>query len=160
MKMKLLTLTGMMVILACSSLSAQKENAIGLRGGWFGGVTFQHQLSSSTTLELIAQGRNSWFNITGLYEIHKDFSDVDGMKWYYGAGGHIGFYNYSENHPVFRDRYTGNATFVGADGILGLEYFFSELPLQVSVDYKPMFNLGGGGIWWYNDAGLAIRYVF
>lgn len=140
-------------------ISSHSQNLIGLRGGWFSGITFQHYLEKNKSLEFIAQGSPNWFNFTALYEVHQDFSDVQNMKWYYGAGGHFGSYRYRRNHPVFGDRYTGNAAVIGVDGIIGLEYFFEEIPFQVSLDYKPMINLTGGG-WIYHDAALALRFVF
>jgi hypothetical protein len=60
---------------------------------------------------------------------------------------------------VFGDRYDSGGIIIGADAIIGLEYFFEEIPFQISLDYKPMINLTGGG-WLYNDAALALRYKF
>ena len=36
---------------------------------------------------------NRGFRLTGLYEIHGDFADAQGLKWYVGPGAHIGFYD-------------------------------------------------------------------
>lgn len=155
MKKVLLTLCAGLLFVA----GAHTQNLIGVRGGWFSGITFQHYTSKGAAVEIIGQGSRNWFNLTALYEIHKDFSDVQNMKWYYGVGGHLGSYRYRTGHPVFGDRYTGNAAILGVDGIIGLEYFLEEIPFQFSLDYKPMLNLNGGG-WLYHDAALAIRFVF
>jgi hypothetical protein len=139
--------------------SASSQQLIGIRGGWFSGVTYQHYLGADKALEGILQWNRNWVNITGLYEVHKDLSDVQGLKWYYGVGAHIGSFSYRQDHPVFGDRYNSGGIILGADAIIGLEYFFEEIPFQISLDYKPMINLTGGG-WLYNDAALALRYKF
>jgi hypothetical protein len=151
-----------LIILAICGLWSTRgvtQQLIGLRGGWFSGVTYQHYLSSEKALEGLLQFRSNWVNVTGLYEIHKDFSDVQGLKWYYGAGAHIGSFSYNRNDPYFGNRYSGGGLIIGADGIIGIEYFFEEIPFQISADYKPMLNLSGG-VWLYNDAALAVRYTF
>ncbi|MFO0447995.1 MAG: hypothetical protein ACK52I_04785 [Pseudomonadota bacterium] len=148
-----------LVLCGLCSTRGSAQQLIGIRGGWFSGVTYQHYIESDKALEGIFQVQPNWINITGLYEVHKDLSDVQGMKWYYGAGAHIGSFSYRRDHPVFGDRYTTGGLIIGADAIIGLEYFFEEIPFQISVDYKPMINLTGGG-WLYNDAALALRYTF
>jgi hypothetical protein len=148
-----------LVLCGLYSTRGSAQQLIGIRGGWFSGVTYQHYIESDKALEGIFQVQPNWINITGLYEVHKDLSDVQGMKWYYGAGAHIGSFSYRRDHPVFGDRYTTGGLIIGADAIIGLEYFFEEIPFQISVDYKPMINLTGGG-WLYNDAALALRYTF
>ena len=54
----------------------------------------------------------------------------------------------------------------GVGGQVGLEYTFDNIPLQLSVDYRPMFGLwagqGGAGFWFpglYNF-GIGARYCF
>ena len=155
MKKTLIILAGMLGL----SFASNGQNLIGVRGGWFSGITFQHYLDDSKALEFIAQGSPNLINFTALYQAHQDFSDVQNMKWYYGAGGHFGSFRYRRDNPFFGDRYTEDAAIIGVDGIIGLEYFFDEIPFQVSVDYKPMLNLTGGG-WIYHDAALALRFVF
>lgn len=146
--MKKALLIAIISIFFAISANAQSYNsAIGLRGGLFGGVTYKHMLGSSAGFEGILQTDWYGFNLTGLYEIHKPAFDVRGMRWYYGAGAHVG--NYYSSHLS-----------IGIDGIIGLEYTFKELPINVSVDYKPAYNLTGWSGFWGSDAAFSIRYYW
>ena len=97
--------------------------------------------------------------VTGLAEIHAPAFDVDGLKWFYGGGGHIGFYSYWDGHPYFSETYSGSRAVIGVDGIVGIEYTIQELPICLSIDLKPAFNIigysgfGSGG-------GISARYTF
>ncbi len=85
------------------------------------------------------------FLITGLYEYENIAFNAPGLNWYMGGGAHIGFWNkYNSkanwwnynNHP---DSYT----VFGVDFIIGLEYAFGQVPLNIAIDYKPGFNFIG-----------------
>ncbi len=141
------------------AIEGNAQQLIGLRGGWFSGVTYQHYIGSNVAIEGILQWNRNWVNVTGLYEIHKDISDVQNLKWYYGVGAHIGSYTYRSEDSFLGDRRTSSGIIIGADGILGIEYFFEEIPIQLSLDYKPVLNLTGG-LWLYNDGALSVRYTF
>ena len=79
------------------------------------------------------------------------------MNWYYGLGAHIGFWdgNYTnwgtpgENYAV-----------IGVDGIIGLEYNFSEIPFNIGLDWKPAINIIGFTGFWADGGALSIRYIF
>lgn len=90
--------------------------------------------------------------ITGLYELRYDINDVSGLKWYVGPGAHIGFNN--SKH--------GGGTSIGVDGVLGLDYKFSEVPINVSLDWQPSFEFGNnfGNGFAGNFGGIGIRYTF
>jgi len=127
------------------------RNGIGLRAGFNQGLTFKHFMSGKSALELLLATRWSGFEITGLYEIHNSAFDIDRFNWYFGAGAHVGFYG---------STYGGGAgTFVGIDGILGLEYNFKEAPINISLDWKPAFDFGYNNF--FADGGaLSLRYIF
>ena len=44
--------------------------------------------------------------------------------------------------------------------MIGLEYVFQEVPISISVDWKPEFNIIGHSGVWVGDGGLAIRYYW
>ena len=101
--------------------SQDYKTGIGLRGGLFNGITVKHFISSNTALEGLASTRWDGFEITGLYEIHRQAFDIERLNWYYGFGAHIGVWN--GNKTDWGNRGT-NYTVVGIDGILGMEYNF------------------------------------
>src|SRR5450759_676759 len=65
-------------------------------------------------------------------------SDVAHLNWYYGGGAHIGFYN---GNYVYWGNNGTTYTIIGIDGILGIEYTFSEIPINIGIDWKPALNL-------------------
>lgn len=146
------------------------KTGIGLRGGYEGGLTIKHFIREDRALEgILSRGWGyGGFRITGLYEIHKPFPGANGLDWFFGIGGHVGFYNdryydydcdnggYYDNDGDWRkckDRYTT----IGIDGILGLEYQFNEIPFSIGVDIKPYFDLVGRGDH-FGDGAFSIRY--
>ena len=134
------------------------STAVGVRGGWAYGLTVKHFLTENAAIEGIFSSRWQGFNITGLYEIHANAFDVDGLAWYYGGGGHIGFWDGSKNDRWFDD--DDNYTVIGIDGIVGLEYTISEIPINISLDWKPAFNIIGHSGFWGDGGALSVRWYF
>lgn len=143
------------------------ENAIGLRLGdsdGFGAeISYQRALSSTNRLELGLGWRNSRefkinalkakysaIRLTGLYQW---VWQLDGdFNWYAGAGG--GFASFSFDDDIF-----DNEISLFAAGNIGVEYNF-DIPLLLSLDFRPEFGFGD-----YNDdldfdIALGIRYQF
>jgi hypothetical protein len=140
--------------------SAQDYNTgIGLRAGFSQGLTLKHFIGSNTALEGILATRWQGYEITGLYEVHHQAFDVEHLNWYYGAGAHIGFWNGDNTFSNWGNK-GSNYTIIGVDGILGIEYNFSEAPINVGLDWKPALNLIGYTGFWADGGALSIRYVF
>jgi hypothetical protein len=156
MKKIILTLTLVIFISALSS--AQDYNTgVGLRLGFSNGLTIKHFISQRSALEGMLATRWRGFDITGLYEVHNNAFDVERLNWYCGGGGHIGFWN--GNNTTWGDEGI-NYTIIGIDGILGIEYNFKEVPINLSLDWKPAFNLTGYTGFWGDGGALSIRYIF
>lgn len=141
---------------------AQKDynTALGLRGGSGNGVTVKHFISDKNALEGILFTRWGGFNLTGLYEVHKGFPGANGLNWYYGPGAHIGNWVDNGRNPWFKNNDEKRYFVIGADFILGIEYNFKEIPINISADWKPAFNLIGNSGFWGDNGGLSIRYLF
>jgi hypothetical protein len=156
MKKFMLTLTLALCIITLAS--AQDYNTgIGLRGGLYNGLTLKHFIGERSAVEGLLSTRWAGFEITGLYEIHDRAFDVDRLNWYYGLGAHLGFYN--GDKTTWGDVGV-TYTVVGIDGILGLEYNFSEIPINLSLDWKPAFNFIGYSRFFGEGGALSIRYIF
>lgn len=156
--MKKLTLILAFVLSLSVVANAQDyKTGIGLRGGFYNGLTVKHFIGDKAALEGLLATRWGGLEITGLYEIHKPLSDVERLKWFFGFGGHVGFYD-GDNTTWG----TAGTTYsvVGADLILGLEYSFSEIPLNLSLDWKPLFNFIGYNKFFGDGGALSIRYIF
>ncbi len=126
---------------------------IGLRAGVSNGLTVKHFIQSDVALEGILHTRWEGLVITGLYEVHKNIREVRGLRWFYGGGAHIGSWNSRS------DKYPGT-TILGIDGIIGLDYKFADAPINLSLDYKPAFNIINGGGFWGDEVALSIRFTF
>ncbi|MCD4768836.1 MAG: hypothetical protein K8R35_01545 [Bacteroidales bacterium] len=155
MKRLLITLT----ILAFITITAGAQDyrtAIGLRGGYpANGVTIKHFLNTSNAVEGILATSHGGFVVTALYENEHWTGEYPGLNWFWGFGAHIGFWDsnpYIDNVDV--------STVLGADFILGLEYTFDEIPLNLSIDLLPSVNLLGYSGWGGIHGGLSIRYAF
>ena len=158
--MKKIVMTLLIVFGLVSISSAQDYNTgVGFRGGWENGLTVKHFVSSSSAFEGILSSRWQGFMVTGLYEIHATAFDANRLKWYFGFGGHVGFWNGDYKKDYWGEPGT-NYTVVGVDGILGLEYSFTEIPFNISLDWKPAFNFVGYSGWWADGGALSIRYIF
>ncbi len=139
---------------------AQDYNTgIGVRGGLSNGLTVKHFISSNTAIEGLLSTRWRGFHVTGLYEIHARAFNTPRLNWYYGFGGHIGFWDGYSGHPWFEDS-SGSYTVLGIDGILGLEYNIEAIPFNISLDWKPGLNLIGYTGFWGDEVALSIRYIF
>ena len=157
MKRFIITIITVIATLSFSYGQADYQTGVGFRGGLSNGLTIKHFLNSGSAVEGIVASRWGGFNITGLYEIHTNAFDEPQLNFYYGFGGHVGFWD-GDNNPWFDDN--DSYTVIGVDGILGLEYTFTEIPFNLSVDWKPAFNLSGDTGFWGDEAALSIRYVF
>lgn len=130
---------------------------IGLRGGLYNGLTIKHNLGRKSGVEGLLYTRWHGFEATALYELHYSAFDVDRLNWYFGPGAHVGFYN-GDHYP---DGTAGDSFItIGVDGIIGIEYNFREAPINLSLDWKPAFNLFGETKFWGDGAALSIRFIF
>jgi len=145
------------LLFGLESKSQDYNTGIGLRGGWGTGLTVKHFLGDKAAVEGILDSRWRGFSLTGLYEIHNTAFDIDRLNWYYGFGGHIGFWN-GKNVGWADDN--NNYTVIGIDGILGIEYNFDFIPINLSIDWKPALNLAGSSGFWGDGGAISIRYIF
>jgi len=143
-------------IVALSS-AQDYRTGIGFRGGFSQGLTLKHFVSNKAAIEGLLLTRWSGFGLVGLYEIHNQAFDVDRLRWYYGFGAHIGFWN--GDYASWGTAGTSYAVF-GLDGIIGIEYSFSEAPINLGIDWKPAVNLVGYPGFWADGGALSIRYIF
>lgn len=154
MKKLIIVLTFIFVIVF-ASYAQDYKTGFGIRGGLSNGLTIKHFISSESALEGLLTARWNGFLVTGLYERHAQAFGITGLYWYYGFGAHIGTWN----HNYRKDRYD-NYSVIGVDGIIGIEYNITEIPFNISLDYKPGLNLIGKPFGMTDEVALSIRYVF
>jgi hypothetical protein len=169
---KIILVSVIILLLAGTNVTAQKSSsfnsssyttALGIKlypgsGGAAG--TLKYFVKKNAALEALGFAWERGGRITGLYEFHWDIPNAPGLKWYAGPGAHIGFYN-DKYYNDIRDG-KGSYASIGLDGVIGLDYKFKNIPLNLSADWQPSFDFGNeryrgfGG----NFGGIAARYTF
>ncbi len=130
-----------------TSNSTEYKTAIGVKLWNGGGVTLKTFIAGNNALEFIGYFDRYGTRITGLYEIHGNLSSEGALKWYFGPGAHVGLYK--------------GITAVGIDGVVGIDYKFSNIPLNLALDWQPAFELGSGDRngFYGNWGGFAVRFT-
>lgn len=136
------------------------SNAVGLRLGYPVSVSYKQFISETGAFEVYAGTRGyfdyRWMNISAAYQKHAPLDDiVPGLEWYWGVGASAFLYS-------FDNTFVGEANNLGlgAQGYLGVQYNFEDMPVNVTVDWVPTFFLSGyisGAGFGYGS--LAVRYI-
>lgn len=147
-------------LLCCVILGYAQPRAIGARLGGDLEFSYQHIVSPKNMLDCTAGvsiGSNHFsVNATVMYDWV--FNIEGGWNWYVGPGGGVGVGIYSSDTEVKLPLR------VSVGGQIGVEYQFG-IPLILSLDYRPMFNVISifndfydSGSWF--GIALGIRYRF
>lgn len=136
-----------LLICGAFALNANAQSsAIGLRGGYGCELSYQRMLSPSSRAEFDLGLFYADFNVAGMYQWVWGLDNViaEGFAWYAGVGA---------------DLLIGNNLRIGALGQIGLEYNFIDIPLQISLDYRPTIFFDEDG---FEGRGVAlgVRYRF
>ena len=144
----------MLLAVISFSLPAQEyKTSLGLSAGVPYGLTVKHFTSSTNAIEGILASRWQGFVVTALFENEHWTGGFPNLNWFWGVGAHLGFW---DNNPYVDT----NGSVVGIDAILGLEYTFDEIPLNLSLDLLPSVNIFGATGWGGINGAISIRYVF
>ncbi|MEM8526754.1 MAG: hypothetical protein AAGG68_19090 [Bacteroidota bacterium] len=143
-----------------TSVSAQKyKSAIGARLGYPLSVSYKTFISDSDALEVYAGFRgfstSRWVSVSGAYQRHGELDDVlEGLSWYFGGGASVYFWSYDFGGDF------ANTSF-GIQGYLGVDYKFSETPLNLTLDWIPSIFIGNGFTRGFGGGygSLGVRYV-
>jgi hypothetical protein len=88
-------------------------------------ISAKYFATDKTAIEgLVAWGNR--FGIGALLEIHNKFN-TPGLSWFYGGGMYVGFQD--------------GDTYLGPTGIIGLDYKFTNAPVNLSLDWKPEMDI-------------------
>ena len=117
-------------------------------------ISLKHFLNEKAAVEVLFSFGDP-LAIGALYEVHKPFSS-EGLQWFYGGGGYLGFV---KSYNVNKARFETDAN-VGAQGVLGLDYKFVNLPLNLSLDWKPELNLVSDINFEPAAIGFTARFTF
>ncbi|MFK7807529.1 MAG: hypothetical protein AB8F74_06945 [Saprospiraceae bacterium] len=126
-------------------------------------ASIKHFVSEKSALEAYV-GASWWFtgysttSVNAAYLIHEslDIEDFEGLRYYYGGGAGVQFWNYNNN---FVD--PGDNTSFSVSGYVGLDYYFEDTPVNVSIDWRPTFLLGSTPFNFFRAryGSIAVRYI-
>jgi hypothetical protein len=135
------------LLISAFSFSQSYETAIGLKGGYpsLGGLNLKKMLSSSTAAEFSIGGYDGGLVLSGLFEIQKPLPEPTGLYWYLGVGPTVGSVNES--------------LLLAVNGVLGIDYTFQDLPINIALDTGPVVQLIGNRNLFSWGGGLAVRYT-
>ena len=131
--------------------SQDYQTAVGAKfytgDGSIGGINIRHFTTSNTILEGSLLFFSGGIGIEGLYQYQAPISGAQGLNYFVGGGGMLGFGTGRNSETSFALRLTG-----------GLDYKFSDAPIDVSLGFDPFFYLApstGSNL----ALGIGLRYV-
>jgi hypothetical protein len=132
MKSRFLSLVILFLSFSAALEAQDYSKAIGGKVGYGLIGSYKQFLNEKAAIDIF--GGIRWGGLAGgvYYLIHNPFPSIDNLTWYWGGGASITTWNYG---------YVGYTSYfeLGLSGVLGLDYAFDDLPLNLSVDWAPTF---------------------
>ena len=130
----------------CFSVAANAQpKAIGLRLGYGAEVSYQHYARGRNFTKLDLGIFSTAFSVSGLYNFH--LVGANNFHVYVGPGIQAGW------------SFPANTLILGVAGMVGVEYNIPGFPMNISLDWRPVFNLMNSGFI-ASGFGLGLRYRF
>ena len=127
-----------------SSSSAMVNNSISIK----------HFISERTAIEGLFSFGDP-LALGAMIEFHKPLSG-EGLTYFYGGGGYISFV---KKVNVNTSKTSTDPNF-GAQGVIGLDYKFTNVPLNLSLDWKPELNIVSDINFEPAAIGFTARFTF
>ncbi|RYE36116.1 MAG: hypothetical protein EOP42_04580 [Sphingobacteriaceae bacterium] len=150
------------IAFCAQTVSAQSyQTAAGLRFSYESGPSIKYFTTPNIALEGVLGFREKGLVFTGLFEIHQAAFNVDGLKFYYGAGAHIGgvgaggYRVYNGDYRI----YPNSSLLFGVDATIGLEYIIPNTPIAVSADLDPRIEVIRGPFFNLTPS-IGVKYAF
>jgi hypothetical protein len=136
-------------VFICSTSTAQYRHQAGVRLGSADqivstGFTYRYHFNNNKAIEGIVNTRE-FVSLAALYEIFKPIKAVENLNWYYGAGAFAGL---------------KGIEIIGITGIAGLDYQFKEVPINLSIDWKPELTLIESVRFRASTVAVSVRFSF
>ena len=145
-----LFITAVLLSISLFASAQQYKHQIGVRLGSTeqaiaSGFTYRYFINEKSAVEGIANLGGESFALGALYQRFAPISGVENLQWFYGAGAYVGF--------------RGVDNF-GLMGTAGLDYQFTELPINLSLDWKPELNLIESVAFRASAVAVSVRFAF
>jgi len=149
MKTTIKILSAFILTLCFFSATAQYKSAAGLRfeDDWFLGT---YKLNINNRLSVEAFGgldTQKFITLTKFgaeFHLNTEIPDLENLRWYYGAGAGLLF---------------GDVSGINAFGSGGLDYYFDDVPLNLSLQLMPGIYFGDYSGDFEIDFSLSARYI-
>ncbi len=143
-------------VFAMSTAANAQLSGIGVRLG--GGQGYGAELSTLWNFGNRVEIDLGWnsdegytgFSLTGIYQWQGEIGS--GFGWFAGVGARLAYWNWEVTDD--------SDIALGLAGQAGLEYQFSAIPIQLSLDIRPCFWLLPDTDFHWGDIALGIRYTF
>jgi len=142
------------------------RHAVGIRAGWSSGFEYRIYTNDLNSYKLLLSTREHGMQFHALKEFHRYdlFDFTDQLVFIYGAGVHVGYERWYDQHYNYNSRYYSNRTafIAGIDGLAGLEYTFYKAPVSLGFEVKPYFDLFGHEFFDLDlfDFAFTAKYLF
>ena len=151
----------LMMFVSGLTFSQNYQTGIGLKGSAVGrvggaGINVKHFIGGGLALDATVGGGANNLRFDLLAQWHAPTGIVPKLDWYLGAGGMLGFW--SSSVTIGNNNVSNSGMYIIGQGVAGLDYTFSEIPLNISLELGPhlgLINAGGFGF----GGALAVRYV-
>lgn len=154
----------LLILFTFTSILASAQNyglGIGIKSGYPGYGAINLKKNSSTDLAIDALfgfnfGSSGYLWAQCLFEKNKNIVNTSGVNWYYGAGPSAGIG--MGGAYIGKNGNSYSSVWIAADGVIGIEYTLSSLPLNLALEgglgfniipYQQLYGIGN----------VAIRYV-
>ncbi len=117
-------------------------------------ISIKHFINEKTAIEALFSFGDP-IALGALVEFHKPLSS-EGLRYYYGGGGYISFVKTFD--PVKQTNST-DPNF-GVQGVIGLDYKFANIPLNIALDWKPELNIVSDINFEPAAIGFTARFTF
>lgn len=146
--MKTLLISILLLFAVFASKAQLYERKVGVRLGYATGIFYDKQIDDLSSYRFMMSFRGNGRHFTAMKYFQKYKLDQlpENFSFYYGYGAHAGFVRWYENVEVEN---VGNLTelrsgpVLGLDALIGISYDFQKLPISLTADVKPFFDVLG-----------------
>lgn len=117
-------------------------------------ISFKQFISDKTAIEAYFSFGDP-LALGAMLEFHKPLAPA-GLQYYYGFGGYLAFVKTLNTNT----QKTTTDPNIGAQGVIGLDYKFANVPLNLSLDWKPELNIVTDINFEPAAIGLTARFTF
>lgn len=137
-----------LLLLSIAGKAQQYNRAIGIRSSNDFSILYEKQINDESNYRFtysFGYGRGQKISAYKIFQYYKLDDFPPNLSFHFGYGAHIGYCRWRQffknEHGQYWDKMY--RPILGLDGIVGLAYNFTSVPLAISLDVNPCFDLWG-----------------